>query len=467
MPYLRGRSIVLSVLTLVVLATLTSARSYSSHDLPSPQKDPVACGRGNGKSAICDPDGYLSKSEADEIDGIINFINEGSHGFKKLPCRGSTGGPQIAIGIVGSMARGSGKKEDRAYKFAKDLHDRWGVGEASCQNGIVIFVAIKDRAMGFSTGRGLKKVFTDAMVPKIMALMRPKMREEEYGQALITAVTAIGNILSTGKAPEVYADDDSIGSGLFFILFGTIFGISRCFDLRKRRRYNRSKKLLEKIDKDRARASSNNYVITSCPICLEDFPGVKPNTTTSTTINGNQANTSTDAKNDALPTTVRVVQTGTRPNTASTSTEENDPVKTLPCGHKFHQSCIMSWISGPGNSNQLCPICRQPIVETDSTTVEQRTNNGRPSGWDVYDPEYSFRMQRANYFYPDYITWSMINSWERDRYRRDHSMANSSSFVAVDPVVIAAQARASGSGGSSFSFGGGSSGGGGGGGGGW
>lgn len=455
------------MLAFILLIVVSSGKAFTSYDLPSPQKDPTACGRQNGKSAICDPEGYISGSTADQIDGIINFIQEGSHGFKKVECKGSESGPQIAVAVVGSMSGGRGSKEAQAFQFAKDLHDRWGVGEASCQNGIVIFLAVKDRSMAFSVGAGVKNIFTDNMVPKVMALMKPKMRDGEFGEAIVVAVTAVGNILSTGKAPEGYYSEESNWAGFFFFaIFASVFGIIKCVDWRKRRRYNGSKKLLEKIDKDRTAANKDSYVITSCPICLEDFPNAD---------NSGATESSGNSKGALLPTTVnnvRTIQAGQRSDRSSStaslgSTLPSDSEKVLLCGHKFHENCITSWISGTGSSNQLCPICRQPIVESSTDRIEQRTNNGRPSGWDVYDAEYSFRMRRAHYYYPDYITWNLINAWERDRYRHNQPMTNTAAFVAVDPVVIASQARLSGGGGSNFSFGGGSSAGGGGGGGSW
>lgn len=470
-----------------VFVRVTSANASShpwlSGDLPSPQKDPDGiCGRGGLKSAVCDPDGMLSQSDADTIDGLVNFIEGGTHGFNKVLCEGGDlVGAQIAVAIFEKMSCGLclGSMESRAFQFAKDLHDRWGVGDAKCQNGIVIVFSIKDRAMGFSIGAGVKHIFGDDKLPAVMNVMKTKLRQKQYGQAIVDGVTSVGNILSGRSPPEV--DEASVGSVIVPIVVCLVVLGFCARTARTHRRYGQCKKVLEKIDKDRERASNNAYVATSCPICLEDFPGAEEESYVhvgdteimrSSGAEGTDANVEMGASSSEQVRTVtagdglhptaagRAARAAGITNKASRSSAE--AVKTLPCGHNFHENCILTWFSGSQETNSQCPICRQPISEPE--TVESRTNNGLPGGWDVYDPEYSFRMRRTHYYYNDFITWNMIDSWNRDR---SAPMATSSAFTQVDPVVVAAAARASGGGGSSFSYGGGSSAGGGGGGGSW
>ncbi|KAI0561226.1 Modulator of levamisole receptor-1 [Gracilaria domingensis] len=242
--------------------------AYNPNELPSPQKDPEACGRAKA-SAVCDPDGYLSPASADTVDGIINFIHEGSHGFlKNLECNSGPAGAEVAVAVVSNLHFGFGSKEDRAFQLAKDLHDRWGVGDAVCQNGVVLVLAIRDRAVGMSTGAGVKGVLKDNMVPAIIGVMKNDLREKQYGTALEKGVTAVGNIVSGGKPPS---DNSGIGFLVVFGFFLSCCGLGACFDRRKRRRYARCKQVLHKIDEQRMAANSNSYVATSCPICLEDF----------------------------------------------------------------------------------------------------------------------------------------------------------------------------------------------------
>lgn len=470
-------------LFLVLLISPILAGHYSSNSLPSPQKDPGNVCRRGKKSAVCDPDSYLSESDADTIDGLINFINEGTNGFKKVACsqRGNAlVGAQIAVAVFEGLPFGIGDKKTRAFQYAKDLHDRWGVGEADCQNGIVIIFAVKDRAMGFSIGRGVNNIFKDNMLEVVMSNMRPMLQDENYGAAIIQGVTDVGNILSGAKV-EAEGSNDYIGLIGMGAVFAGIAAFSGISSARSNRRYRACKQKLRKIDSDRQKASAKKYTITSCPICLEDFPkeddeeNEQPENNDEQTREDNLSSIDEEARDKEERTKlVRFnepqSQNETESNTSTpdlTADEKLVRIVTLPCGHKFHEDCIDKWFQGNGGMNKCCPICRQPIDPSENV-IRPRTNNGSPSGWDVYNDEYNFRVRRTRHYYPDFITWSMINDWDRHRYDPNNQpMATSPAFVQVDPAVVAAAARASGSGGSSFSFGGGSSAGGGGGGGGW
>lgn len=515
--------------------------------MPNPQDDSEGkCGRRALKSIICDPDGYLSQSDGDTIDGLANFIHDGTNGFHAATCDNAKDGPQVAVAVISSMRTFFSKdKSKAAFGFAQSLHDKWGVGNAHCQNGVVLLLSVKDRAMGISVGAGLKHTLTDGMVPAIISSLRPKLRKEQYGPALIDAVTLIGNVLSGQKdvPNQFYVDPNAESFSVVVLIFVTVFFIAVCSGARSVRhqsRYQHCKALLARLDEDRNRANRREYVCKSCPICLEDFEEEADQATENNNSNATEPPKSTsrsatvnvqnegdvDARNKASHETrgrsstpngteetlqedgndehIHLVSSSSENDNndnagaaASTSATTTSSVKrrlTLPCGHSFHEECVLSWFSTPGNSNATCPVCRQPVTAPSSTsgaaadtarggaaaaassstaptftttTTPDTLNSTGGLGWDAYENEYSFRLRRARHYYPDFITWSMIDTWRRDRHNPHRPMASNSSFIAVDPARVAASARSSGSGGSSYSFGGGSSFGGGGGGGSW
>lgn len=55
-------------------------------------------------------------------------------------------GMQVAVALVQSMKLQNGRSEaEQAEHFAKSLHKSWGVGDKSCDNGLVFFLSKDDR----------------------------------------------------------------------------------------------------------------------------------------------------------------------------------------------------------------------------------------------------------------------------------------------------------------------------------
>ena len=53
---------------------------------------------------------------------------------------------QVAIALVKSMKLQDGRDEaQQAEFFAKSLHNGWGVGDATCNNGLLLFLSQDDR----------------------------------------------------------------------------------------------------------------------------------------------------------------------------------------------------------------------------------------------------------------------------------------------------------------------------------
>ena len=44
-------------------------------------------------------------------------------------------------------------EDSMAEKFAKSLLDRWGVGYAPCNNGVLLFISINDRVLHIYAGK--------------------------------------------------------------------------------------------------------------------------------------------------------------------------------------------------------------------------------------------------------------------------------------------------------------------------
>lgn len=64
--------------------------------------------------------------------------------------------PQVAVAVMRRIVVPAGSTPAQtAHDFAKALHAAWGVGDAACENGVVLVLAIEDRQVYVSTGTGV------------------------------------------------------------------------------------------------------------------------------------------------------------------------------------------------------------------------------------------------------------------------------------------------------------------------
>ena len=64
-----------------------------------------------------------------------------------------------------------------AKSFAKYLHTAWGVGDAACQNGLLLLLSVGNRQSYVSTGAGVMEALPDATVTVILDNMKPALRD--------------------------------------------------------------------------------------------------------------------------------------------------------------------------------------------------------------------------------------------------------------------------------------------------
>ena len=126
----------LVVMLVVLLANrnvVAAAVGSSPIDIPNPLTNPVKCGRPSvTKSSICDIDNMMTSEDKDVIEGYINKIED----------------DEIAVLVIKKMAAtyiGYNSIERASERFARQVHDNWGVGRVGEDNGALIFLAVDDR----------------------------------------------------------------------------------------------------------------------------------------------------------------------------------------------------------------------------------------------------------------------------------------------------------------------------------
>lgn len=132
---------------------------------------------------VRDDAGVLSTSDMERINSLCAEVEEKT-------------GAEMAV-FVTSTTEGV-----ETSLYATELGNRWGVGRASEDNGLIMVVAIEDRQVFTATGSGMEGIIPDAVVNQIYRqVLVPHFRKTEYGDGIYKALQAyakeIGKYYST------------------------------------------------------------------------------------------------------------------------------------------------------------------------------------------------------------------------------------------------------------------------------
>ncbi|KAG2491015.1 hypothetical protein HYH03_010687 [Edaphochlamys debaryana] len=310
----------------------------------------------------------------------------------------------------------SGDASAYAEAFAKALHDRWGVGDPACNNGVLMLLSLEDRQLYISTGAGSVSRLSYGVLGNIIEDVKPVLRAGRYDEAVERAVVDIG--LALAGRPVEPPQGHVVRSGILSGGYVPNWPIWRYRDCRSK---------LEKLKRDQAALHANSYNPTSCPVCLEDFSPDPDASSTATTNSDRGAcgsgTGSAAAGGQAGPFRARAgpgrshgqphradVEGGAEPEapvpytrldansgcvgdvTASVGAIVPGRPLVLPCGHSFCEPCIAAWLK----KNSTCPICRRPMYEGDvlgpspdpnTSTSPADPSGTRAPGYDRYGPD--------------------------------------------------------------------------------
>lgn len=105
-----------------------------------------SCCRRSVSGWVCSPDGLVKDHMLDVIQGHINAIYYGEDPYSKVFCGAKHQNTSIQVlAVVIDKVDGRGDASRRVARFARGVHDRFGVGSADCGSGAVVVVSVDDR----------------------------------------------------------------------------------------------------------------------------------------------------------------------------------------------------------------------------------------------------------------------------------------------------------------------------------
>lgn len=104
-------------------------------------------------------------------------------------------------------------------QFSLKVLDTWGIGQHDKRNGVLIFVAVKNRQMRIEVGYGLEGSLPDIIAGHIVRnILQPNFRRGNFYQGFDQATTAIMKQIAGEYKPEKKKGNGGVNYG-FWILF--------------------------------------------------------------------------------------------------------------------------------------------------------------------------------------------------------------------------------------------------------
>lgn len=133
------------------------------------------------------PQGYVSD--------FARVIDPASKSQLEAYCtavEGSTGA-QMALVTIATL---EGEPID---DVANTIYRAWGVGQKGKNEGILLLLVIGDRRNRLEVGYGLEPILPDGFAGSVLREMRPALRQQHYGEALMAAAETIGATVAKAK----------------------------------------------------------------------------------------------------------------------------------------------------------------------------------------------------------------------------------------------------------------------------
>lgn len=122
-----------------------------------------------------------------------------------------------------SVVTVSSLEGDYIENYAVHLFEEWGIGTEEKDNGVLLLLAIEDRAMRIEVGYGLEGALPDSVADSILRDMTPLLQSANYDGAITLGASSIidateGEYVGTSSSPSGI-DSDFIFGLIAFAVF--------------------------------------------------------------------------------------------------------------------------------------------------------------------------------------------------------------------------------------------------------
>ncbi len=124
---------------------------------------------------------------------------------------------QVVILTVDSL------EGDAMEDFTIRVAEKWKIGQAKKDNGVILFASKNDRRMRIEVGRGLEGVLTDLLSGRILDnVIRPRFKAGDFDGGFINGTGSIidacrGEFKNDSISTDSTSQDSPIGEYIFFI----------------------------------------------------------------------------------------------------------------------------------------------------------------------------------------------------------------------------------------------------------
>ena len=102
-------------------------------------------------------------------------------------------GAQMAFVTVSSL------EGEPIEDVANNIFHAWGIGQKTQDNGVMVLLSVADRKSRMEVGGGLGEAVPDSMSGLLLDDMRPALRQQQYGQAMLAAAVRLGSAIAKSK----------------------------------------------------------------------------------------------------------------------------------------------------------------------------------------------------------------------------------------------------------------------------